>query len=63
MERRVSRARIQGSGKFISGTAATGRLVLARSDGSLARCRVVIVEDATLTDNDDSTFNLTFSGS
>lgn len=54
--------RVKGS-KFVSGTAATGRLVLTRDDGSTAVCGVVIVQGATLTDNGDITYDLTFDGS
>ena len=47
--------------KFVAGTAETGRIVLERGDGSTAELPgVVIVRGATLTDNDDSTFDLDF---
>lgn len=49
--------------QFVGGTADTGRLVLTRDDGSTARCGVVIVQGATLTDNGDSTVDVTFDGS
>lgn len=49
--------------KFVSGTADTGRLILTRQDNSTAVCGVVIIQGATLTDNNDSTFDLTFDGS
>ena len=49
--------------KFVGGSADSGRLVLLREDGSTARCGVVIVQGATLTDNEDLTFDLTFDGS
>lgn len=54
--------RVQGL-KFVSGTADTGRLILTREDGSRVRCGVLIVQGVTLTDNGDSTFDLTFDGS
>jgi hypothetical protein len=41
----------------------TGRLVLTRDDGSTAFCGVVIVRGVSLTDNEDSTFDLVFDGS
>jgi hypothetical protein len=44
----------------VSGTASTGRLILIRADGSVGRCGVVVVKGAALTDNEDSTFDLTF---
>lgn len=49
--------------RFESGTAATGRLVLTRDDKSTAVCGVVIVQNVTLVDNNDSTFDLVFDGS
>lgn len=49
--------------KFIGGQANSGRLVLLRQDRSTAVCDVVIVKNATLTDNGDSTFDLVFPGS
>lgn len=49
--------------KFIGGSADSGQLILLREDGSQARCGVVIVQGASLTDNEDSTFDLTFDGS
>jgi hypothetical protein len=50
--------------KFVAGTAETGRIVLERGDGSTAELPgVVIVQGATLTDNEDSTFDLNFDGS
>lgn len=54
--------RIQGA-RFVGGNAETGRLILLREDGSQARCGVVIVQGATLTDNENSTFDVTFTGS
>lgn len=45
--------------RFVSGTLATGRLVLTRASGSRARCGVVIVHSAAFTDNGDSTLTLT----
>jgi hypothetical protein len=62
MERRVTTRRVIGA-KFVRGQADTGRLVLTREDGSTARCGVVIVQGATLTDNSDSTYDLSFDGS
>jgi len=59
--RRVRR-RLVGA-KFVSGVADTGRLVLTREDGSTAVCGVVLVRGVRLTDNADSTFDLTFDGS
>jgi hypothetical protein len=58
----VRTRRVKGS-KFVAGQADTGRLILTRDDGSTARCGVVIVQGATLTDNNDSTFDLSFDGS
>lgn len=50
--------------KFVDGTATTGRIVLQRGNGSTAELlNVVIVQGVTLTDNEDSTFDLTFDGS
>lgn len=49
--------------KFVGGTADTGRLILLQEDGSQARCGVVIVKGVSLTDNEDSTFDMTFDGS
>jgi hypothetical protein len=54
--------RVQGA-RFVRGQADTGRLVLIREDLSIARLPVVIVQGATLTDNEDSTFDVTFDGS
>jgi hypothetical protein len=58
----VRTRRVKGS-KFVAGQADTGRLVLIRDDLSTAVCGVVIVQGATLTDNADLTFDLTFDGS
>lgn len=49
--------------KFVSAEFRDGRLFLTRSGGSSVRCGVVIVQGATLTDNSDSTFDVTFDGS
>ena len=49
--------------RFVRGQADTGRLLLIRDDLSTAVCGVVIVQGATLTDNADLTFDLTFDGS
>lgn len=50
--------------KFVDGTAADGRIVLERGDGSTAQLPgLVIVRGLTLTDNADLTFDLTFDGS
>jgi len=49
--------------KYVWGDLSTGRLVLIREDGSRAPCGVVIFQGATLTDNSDSTYDLTFNGS
>jgi len=46
---------------FVSGTLATGRLVLVRESGSTARCGVLMCL-GTLTDNSDGTFDINFSG-
>lgn len=46
--------------KFVSGQAETGRVVLIREDGSRAECPIVICDGATLTDNGDSTYMLSF---
>lgn len=54
--------RIQGA-RFVGGSADAGRLILLREDGSRVRCGVVIVQGVSLTDNEDSTFDLTFDGS
>lgn len=54
--------KIRGS-KFVSGHAETGRLYLTRKDGSEARCGVVIIRGATLTDNSDGTADIVFDGS
>lgn len=51
--------RIQGA-RFVGGNADTGRLILLREDGSEARCGAVIVQGVSLTDNEDSTFDLNF---
>ena len=42
---------------FVSGTLATGRLVLIRQSGSTASCGVVMCT-GTLTDNEDLTFDV-----
>lgn len=57
MTRRV----IRGA-RFVSGRNEDGRLYLVRSDGSQARCAVLMCL-GTLTDNDDGTQTLTFGGS
>lgn len=50
--------------KFVDGTAATGRIVLERSNSSTAQLPgLVIVRGLTLTDNENSTFDVTFTGS
>jgi hypothetical protein len=54
--------RVQGA-RVVRGQADTGRLVLIRDDLSTAVCGVVIVQGASITDNEDSTFDLTFYGS
>lgn len=46
---------------FVSGSLATGRLVLARESGSAARCGVLMCL-GTLTDNEDGTYDLDLSG-
>ena len=46
--------------RFVSGTVETGRVVLEREDGSTAGFGVVMVRGVSLTDNEDSTFDLTF---
>jgi hypothetical protein len=51
------------SAKFIYGHADAGQLVLTRDDNTTAHCGVVIVQGATLTDNNDSTVDVTFDGS
>lgn len=56
------RPRVSGA-KFVGGQANTGRLVLLRDDGSTSRCGVVIVQGVSITDNEDSTVDLTFDGS
>lgn len=57
----MNRQPVKGA-KHVSGDLSTGRLFLTRRDGSSVRCGVVIVQ-ATLTDNSDSTYDLTFDGS
>jgi len=49
--------------RFEFGTAETGRVVLTRDDGSTAVTGVVIVKNTTVSDNGDSTFDVTFDGS
>lgn len=49
--------------KFVSGSASTGRLILIREDKSQSVSDVVIVRGVSLTDNNDSTFDLVFDGS
>mgnify|MGYP001438367648 CR=1 FL=1 len=44
--------------KFTSGTMTDGRLLLIRDNGTTARCGVVIIRDATLTDNGDGTWDV-----
>ena len=44
--------------KFTSGTMTDGRLVLIRDNGTAARCGVVIIRNATLTDNGDGTWDV-----
>lgn len=55
-------SRLTGS-KFVSGRNDDGRLYLNRADGSVARCGVAIIRGATVTDNGDSTADVTFDGS
>lgn len=45
--------------RFVTGTMTDGRLVLIRDNGTAARCGVVIIRNATLTDNSDGTFDIT----
>jgi hypothetical protein len=47
--------------QFVSGSLATGRLILITKSGLKARCEVLMCL-GTLTDNLDSTFNLNFPG-
>ena len=49
--------------KFVGGTAETGRIVLERGDGSTEQLPDVVIVRASLTDNEDSTFDVTFDGS
>lgn len=51
--------RVQGA-RFVGGSADTGRLRLLREDGSVVTCGVVIVQGVSLTDNEDSTYDLNF---
>ena len=49
--------------RFVRGDieSATGRLMLERDDGSVTgQCPELVMVRATLTDNNDSTINLTF---
>ena len=46
---------------FVSGYFQNGRLFLVRKSGSVARCDVIIVKNTTLTDNGDTSFDLTFT--
>ena len=45
--------------RFVTGAMTDGRLVLIRDNGTAARCGVVIIRNATLTDNGDGTFDIT----
>lgn len=46
--------------KFVTGDLSTGQLILIRDNGKTAQCDVVIVTGVALTDNEDSTYDLTF---
>lgn len=46
--------------KFLTGDLSAGQLILIRDNGTTAQCGVVIVAEVTLTDNEDSTYGLTF---
>lgn len=54
--------RVQGA-RFVGGSADSGQLILLREDGSRVRCGVVIVQGASLIDNENSTYDLAFDGS
>jgi hypothetical protein len=47
---------------FVSGTLIDGRLALVRESGAIANCDAVLMCLGTLTDNEDSTFDLDFPG-
>ena len=47
--------------KFVSGSLATGRLILLSKSGLTARCEVLMCL-GTLTDNSDGTFDLDLLG-
>jgi len=47
--------------QFVSGTLATGRLILTRESGSTASCGVIMCT-GTITDNLDGTYDLDFPG-
>ena len=46
--------------KYIAGSLADGHLLLSRDDGTTDRVGVVFFTGGTLTDNEDSTFDLAF---
>lgn len=46
--------------KFVTGDLSTGQLILIRDNGTTAQCGVVIVTGVTLTDNEDSTYTISF---
>lgn len=55
-------SRLTGS-KFVSGRNEDGLVYLNRADGSVARCGVVIIRGASVTDNGDATADIVFDGS
>lgn len=46
--------------RFVSGQINNDGLVLTREDGSTGQCGLVIVQGVTFTDNEDSTYEVTF---
>lgn len=49
--------------EFVSGDLSTGRLFLTRRDGAVVPCGTFIIVRGVMTDNSDSTFDVTFDAS
>lgn len=52
--------RVKDGAKFVSGDLSSGQLLLRRDDGTEEWCGVLIVSGLSLSDNGDSTFDVTF---
>lgn len=53
-------ARPKPYSKYVSGDLSTGQLVLIREDDTTATCAGFVIFKGTLTDNLDSTYDVTF---